>query len=104
MAFVTKSAHKWCGEWTPSDARVSPLFAEVSSLARKGVQVHGVFGRYDILSPDAVLFRDKCEQAGVRGEWLDWEKQMHVFPLAYPYMLPESVAAKKWVMDVLRRT
>lgn len=101
--FCVETANKWRGEWDAEDPRITPLNADVSLLALKGVQVHGVVGRYDILSPDVILFRDMCEQAGVRGEWLDWEKQMHVFPLAYPYLLPESVKAKQWIMDVLRR-
>ncbi|KAK5164535.1 uncharacterized protein LTR77_009741 [Saxophila tyrrhenica] len=102
--FVKDSAAKWRGEWDAADPRVTPLHADVSLLARKGVHVHGVFGRYDILSPDVTLFQEKLEQAGVTGEWLIWEKQMHVFPLAWPYLLPESIAAKKWIIDLLKRS
>ena len=102
--FVKQTAEKWKGDWDASDPRVSPLMGDVQALARKGVQVHGVVGRYDILCPDVLLFRKKCEEAGVRGRWLDWDKQMHVFPMAYTYKLPESVEAKNWIVDVLRST
>ena len=103
IPFINSTAQKWRGEWDAADPRVTPIMADVSALARRGVQVHGVVGRYDILSPDVVLFRAKCEQAGVKGEWLEWEKQMHVFPLAWPYKLPESVEGKEWILNVLGR-
>jgi acetyl esterase/lipase len=102
--FIKETARKWHAEWDPADPRVSPLFADVMPLARRGVKVHGVTGGYDMLSADAILFREKCEQAGVEGEWLQWDKQMHCFPLAWPYHLPESVEAKNWVVDVMRRS
>lgn len=103
IPFVKDTADKWRGEWLAHDPRVSPLEGDVSLLARKGVEVHGVVGRYDILAPDVLLFRKKCEDAGVVGNWLDWDKQMHVFPLAYTYKLPESVQAKNWIMQVARK-
>jgi len=104
IPFINGTAKAWRGEWSPVDPRVSPLYADVSVLARRGIKVHGVAGRYDILGPDAVLFREKCNQAWVQGEWLDWEKQMHVFPLTWAYKLPEGVQSKDWILDVLRRS
>jgi acetyl esterase/lipase len=103
LPFVLETANKWRAEWDASDPRVTPLMGDIGLLAKKDVQVHGVVGGYDILGPDVILFRDKCEQAGVKGEWLEWDKQMHVFPLAAPYKLPESVKGKQWMVDVLRR-
>lgn len=104
IPFINDTAKKWRAEWDPTDPRISPLYADVTPLARRGVKVHGVVGRYDILGPDAILFREKCNQTWVQGEWLDWEKQMHVFPLTWAYKLPEGVAAKEWILDVLRRS
>jgi len=104
IPFINGTAKRWRGDWSPIDPRISPLYADVSPLARRDVQVHGVVGRYDILSPDAILFREKCNQAGVHGEWLDWRKQMHCFPLTWSFGLPEGVKSKNWIMDVLRRT
>jgi acetyl esterase/lipase len=101
--FVLDTANKWRGSWDAADPRVTPLLADISLLAKRDVQVHGIVGGYDILGPDCKLFRDKCQKNGVRGKWLDWDKQMHVFPLAYPYLLPESVAAKKWLIEDLKK-
>lgn len=103
ISFIKDTARAWCGEWNASDIRVSPLLGDLSVLAKRGVPVHGLTGGYDILGPDARLFRDKCVEAGVRGEWLEWNKQMHCFPLAFSFRLKESVAAKDWILDVLRR-
>ena len=104
IPFINGTAKKWRADWDPTDPRISPLYADVSPLARRGVKVHGVVGRYDILGPDATLFREKCNQAWIAGEWLDWEKQMHCFPLTWAFKLPEGVQAKDWILDVLRRT
>ncbi|KAK4501456.1 hypothetical protein PRZ48_007265 [Zasmidium cellare] len=101
--FINQTASSWCGDWDPSDIRVSPLLADLTPLAKRGVPVHGLTGGYDILGPDAVLFREKCRNAGVQGEWLEWDKQMHCWPLAFNFKLPESVKAKDWILDVLRR-
>ena len=81
---------------------VSPIKADLTSLRTLGVKVHGVIGTYDLLYPDALVFRDRLSEVGVSGEWLEWEKQMHCFPLAFPYHLPESVKSKNWVLELLR--
>lgn len=103
IPFINSTAKKWRGQWDPSDPRVSPLYADLAPLARRGVQVHGITGRYDILGPDAILFREKCNQAQVKGQWLDWDKQMHCFPLTWSFKLPEGVQAKNWMLEVLRQ-
>ncbi|EME42989.1 hypothetical protein DOTSEDRAFT_53931 [Dothistroma septosporum NZE10] len=111
LAFANGTAAAWCGEtskehqaWDRSDPRVSPLLADLGPLAKRGVKIHGVTGGYDILCPDAILFRKKCDEAGVDGEWLHWDKQMHVFPLVFSFRFREGVEAKDWILDVLRRT
>lgn len=88
--------------WSTSDPRVSPILADLTPLVKHGVKLHGVTGTYDILSFEANLFRDKCVEVGVEGEWLEWEGQMHCFPLAFSYGLQESKEAVYWVADVLR--
>ena len=103
VAFVDEIAKKWAGKRDRDDPRLSPLFADLSVLRKNGVKVHGVVGNYDVLAPDAVLFWKRCEEYGAQGEWLEWEKQMHCFPLAWIYHLPESVQGKNWVIDVLGR-
>lgn len=92
------------GDWSASDPRVSPVLASLTDLVKHGVKVHGVTGSYDLLAVEGVEFRDRCQREGVEGEWLDWEGQMHCFPLAFRYGLRESSEAMDWVLDVLRRT
>nr|POE65644.1 esterase [Quercus suber] len=103
-SFINQTAAQWRGEWDAKDPRVSPLFGDVSLFAQRGVKIHGVVGGYDMLGPDAVLFRDKLAKAGVEGEWLDWDKQIHVFPLTWPYHLREGEQSKDWIIDVLTKT
>lgn len=103
IPFIKATACAWRGDWDASDVRVSPLLGDLEPVVKRGVPIHGVTGTYDILAPDAVLFREKCNEAGVQGEWLDWDKQMHVFPLAAAFKLRESVEAKEWILDLLRR-
>ncbi|KAK6440827.1 hypothetical protein LTR95_002954 [Oleoguttula sp. CCFEE 5521] len=106
IPFIKETAAGWKGNWDASDPRVSPLLAPdwaCTALADRGVQIHGLTGGYDILYPDAVLFREKCEKAGVQGEWLHWEKQMHVWPLTWKFYLPEAREAKQWMVGVLGR-
>lgn len=102
--FILATSEVYRSTWDAGDTRLSPLLLplEIISLLReRGVQVHGITGGYDILTPDALLFRDKLVQAGVGGSWLHWEKQMHVFPLAWRYGLRESRKAKDWAVEMI---
>lgn len=103
-SFVVDTAKGWSADWDARDTRVSPLYADVSLLAKRGITVHGLTGGYDILGPDALLFREKLSEASVRGEWLAWDKQMHCFPLAFTFKFRECIAGKDWILDVLRRS
>jgi acetyl esterase/lipase len=82
---------------------ISPLFADLSLLRTAGIKCHGVVGTYDVLAPDAVKFREACEKAGVTGEWLVWEGQMHCFPLTFSYGMSEGKQGMDWVVGVLER-
>lgn len=81
---------------------VSPVTAEVRVLATAGVRLVGVTGGHDILTPAALGFRDECAAQGVGGAWLHWEGQMHCFPLAFVYGLPEAARAKDWIVEQIR--
>lgn len=91
-------------EWSFDDPRVSPILARMELLAQHQIQVHGVVGTYDVLAPEAVRFRDRCREVGVRGKWLHWDGQMHCFPLAFSYGLRESSEAADWIVAVLQQT
>lgn len=101
--FIKDTAKAWLGDWEATDRRVSPINADISLLAKVDIKVYGVTGGYDILAPDAVMFRNKCEEAGVKGQWLEWEKQMHCFPLTWPYGLREGRESVGWMLDVLKK-
>ncbi|KAL8742843.1 MAG: hypothetical protein Q9190_004737 [Brigantiaea leucoxantha] len=98
-----QTSKDWAGGWSLDDPRVSPLLADLSILADRDVIVQGVTAGYDILTPDALLLREKLEYAGVGGEWLDWDKQMHCFPLAFTYRLSESISGLDWIVEVLKK-
>lgn len=85
----------------PEDPRVSPLLGNVAILEHKGVLVHGIIAGYDVLAPDARLLRQRLEKEGVAGSWLEWDKQMHCFPLAFSHtkFLPESKEAVDWIIQ-----
>jgi acetyl esterase/lipase len=100
--FVVETAANWAGDWSREDPRLSPLFADVRLLARRGVRVNGIVGGVDLLGEDAKLFRDKCARAGVKGEWLDWDGLMHCWILFPGWLIRESRTALKWTEQVLR--
>ena len=94
---------KWAGAMPLDDPNLSPIFFDPNLLRLHNVKVHGVVGTHDVLAPDALKFREACSKAGVVGEWLEWKRQMHCFPLAFHYGLREGKAGKDWIVDVLRR-
>ncbi|KAK6591679.1 esterase [Botrytis cinerea] len=102
-AVITEVAERWRQDIPAEDPTVSPLLADLSVFKKAGVQVDGVVGLYDCLAPDSVEFRKKLEKEGVKGEWLEWDKQMHCFPLTFSYKISEGVFGKDWIIDVLRR-
>ncbi|KAH7071250.1 alpha/beta hydrolase fold-domain-containing protein [Paraphoma chrysanthemicola] len=100
---IKQTAKAWHADWDPADRKVSPINAELSLLAKRGIKVHGITAGSDILAPDGVIFRNRCAENNVEGEWLHWEKQMHCFVLTLPYGLREANEGVQWVIDVLRK-
>ena len=39
--FIVSTANAWRGEWSPTDPRISPLYADVKILQERGVKVSG---------------------------------------------------------------
>lgn len=95
-------AAAWAQGLDRTDVCISPAVADAGVLAVTGVRLVGVTGGHDILTPAALGFRDACARRGVSGAWLHWEGQMHCFPLAFMYGLPEAVRAKDWVVEQIR--
>lgn len=98
------TAKSWAASWNLDDPRLSPIYAHLTKLREGAINVHGVVGTYDLLTPDAIRFRERCEEMGIGGHWLEWEKQMHCFPIAWHYHLPESIQGKDWIVDLLSQT
>lgn len=102
-AIINSTSKEWQGEWDPADRRISPVNNDISLLATKGIKVHGITAGCDVLSPDGIVFRDRCAAEGVKGEWVHWQNQMHCFVLTLPYGLQEAKDGVKWMIDVLRK-
>jgi len=100
---IEEVADAWRGDWELSDPRISPVLADLEVLKRAEIKVDGVVGGYDCLAPEGVQFRDKLAEIGIRGEWLEWERQMHCFVLMFQYHFHEPASAKDWILEVLRR-
>ncbi len=99
---IEEVALEWKGDWDLSDPRISPILADLRAFRRAGIKVDGLTGGHDVLTPDALLFRDKLAESGVKGDWLQWEKQVHCFPFLFSYHIAEGVAGKDWILETLR--
>jgi hypothetical protein len=65
---------KWAGAWGVDNPNVNTnLSPNVPALKRVGIKVHGILGTADVLAPDALAFKDLCEEHGVQGQWLVWK-------------------------------
>ncbi|KAL5115628.1 hypothetical protein ACEQ8H_006515 [Pleosporales sp. CAS-2024a] len=102
-AVIQQTAKAWHGDWDPSDRKVSPIHADISLLAKRGITVHGITAGCDVLAPDGVMFRNECSKHNVHGEWLHWEKQMHCFVLMMPYGLREAREGVEWIIKLLNK-
>lgn len=100
---IEEVSDNWKGDWLVEDPRISPTLADLTILKRAGIKVDGVLGTYDVLAPDATLFRNKLASIGVDGNWLEWEKQMHCFPILCHYHIHEAVEAKEWIVRILNQ-
>lgn len=95
-------ARMWADELDPAKPWLSPVLADVKALGNAGIRVIGVTGGYDILTTSALQFRDACVAGGVQGAWLQWERQMHCFPLVFGYRFAEAVKAKDWIIGQIQ--
>ena len=101
LDLVRRTANAWAGDWEKSDPRLSPVLGIVKVLADRGVRVNGIIAGYDVLSCEAKTFVQHCEEAGIEGRVLIWDRQMHVFPLTAPYNIPEAKEAVEWLIEAL---
>ncbi|KAJ4392317.1 hypothetical protein N0V93_005942 [Gnomoniopsis smithogilvyi] len=102
VASHNDEARMWAHEVDPASPWLSPVLADLTGLARAGIRVIGLTGSYDILTTSALQFRDACVASGVEGAWLQWERQMHCFPLVFSYRFAEAVVAKDWLIAQIK--
>ncbi|TVY73164.1 Esterase [Lachnellula suecica] len=98
---IDNAAKIWHGEWDVTNPQLSPIFADLSVFKRANIKVDGMTAGHDVLTPDAIIFREKLAENGVDGDWLHWERQMHCFPLISYYHVHEAVAARDWLIEIL---
>jgi acetyl esterase/lipase len=91
---IEEVANRWKGKWQLSDPKISPLLADLSGFRLAKMKVDGVVGKTNVLAPAAILFRKRLSEFGFAGDWLEWEKQMHCFPLLFSHHVSEGVAGK----------
>ena len=91
---IEEAVNGWKGKWQLSDPRISPLLADLSGFRLAKMKVDGVVGKTNVLAPAAILFRKRLSEFGFAGDWLEWEKQMHCFPLLFSHHVSEGVAGK----------
>jgi acetyl esterase/lipase len=89
---IDNAADAWRGQWPATESQVSPILADLSLFKAAGIKVDGVVAGYDVLGPDAIAFRQRLAEVGVRGDWLEWDKQVHCFPLMWSYHISEGKA------------
>lgn len=83
LKVVKDIGRAYAGDWdVATDSRVSPIHAQnLGDLKDRNVAVYGLTSSADILSPDAVIFRDRLLKEGVMGRWLEWEGKKPLFLL-----------------------
>ncbi|MBO4339455.1 MAG: alpha/beta hydrolase [Clostridia bacterium] len=94
--FLRVAGKNWAGDTDVHDYRVSPIYGNLSSLAPITVY----YGTYEAIITDARIFKEKCEKAGARLDYREYEKMNHVFPV---YPIPEAKKAKKEIVDILKK-
>ena len=85
----------WAGDLDPKDYRVSPLFGEVSELAKTTLFV----GTHEIFYPDVVNFYNRLKDEGVDVELNVGEGMTHVYAI-YP-LVPESKEAFNHIVETI---
>lgn len=84
----------WAGTTDVLDYRLSPLFGDLQQLA----PITLFIGTHELFLPDARLFRDLAEDAGLELNYFEYERMNHVFPL---YPIPEAALAQAEIIDII---
>ena len=79
-----------------TDARVSPLYGELSGLC----PVTLTTGTWEVLYPDTVLLTQKLGEAGVDYRLIIGERMIHCYPIC---PIPEAKAAQSEIWAAIVR-
>lgn len=103
VKYTGEVAEAWAkGLADRGDPLVSPTYGDLDALRRRGVRLDGIVGTWDVLCPDTLVLLEKAAKAGVTGEWLVWDRQMHCFPLIWRYGLKDGQAGADWIVRVIK--
>ncbi|KAI0483911.1 hypothetical protein GGR56DRAFT_668520 [Xylariaceae sp. FL0804] len=80
---------------------LSPNLADLSPLAESGIRFNGTVMTVDILAANALVFLNKYRDAGARGVWLVWGRQMQCFPLGAEFGRRERKEGKALMQKML---
>ena len=86
----------WADGLPMTDARVSPLYGELSGLC----PVTLTTGTWEVLYPDTVLLVQKLEEAGVDCHLIIGERMIHCYPIC---PIPEAKAAQSEIWAAIVR-
>ena len=86
----------WADGLPMTDARVSPLYGELSGLC----PVTLTTGTWEVLYPDTVLLAQKLEEAGVDCHLIIGERMIHCYPIC---PIPEAKAAQSEIWAAIVR-
>ena len=86
----------WAESLPVTDARVSPLYGELSGLC----PVTLTTGTWEVLYPDALLLAQKLEEAGVACNLIVGENMIHCYPIC---PIPEAKAAQQVIWTAITR-
>ena len=86
----------WADGLPMTDARVSPLYGDLSGLC----PVTLTTGTWEVLYPDTVLLAQKLEEAGVDCHLIIGERMIHCYPIC---PIPEAKAAQSEIWAAIVR-
>ncbi len=92
--FLKLAGKSWAGDADVHDYRVSPTYGELTSLAPMTVY----YGTAENIVIDARIFRDKCDKAGAKLDYREYEGMNHDFVL---YPIPEAKKAQNEIINIL---
>ena len=93
---IRKICASWIGDEDPNSYILSPINGNLKNLGELTLFV----GTHEILYPDAVLFREKCEKENIKLNYYEYPKMNHVFPI---YPIPEGEKARKQIIKIIKK-